>query len=65
MGVNYGQRRPRLHDLRNPGEIVVESIGKENFYLNHYDEQQTADKINAELDKQDAKLKKKLEFFER
>ena len=65
MGVNYGQKRPRLHDLRNPTDIVTYTIGVENIKMSHYDEQIISDIINAKLDIQDAKLKRKTEFFER
>ena len=65
MGVNYGQRRQRSSDLQNPGELVSEAIGKKDIDMDHYDEQQTFDHINAKLDIQEAKLKKKSEFFER
>jgi len=65
MGVNYGQRRPRLHDLANPTEIVETTIGEKELKMEHWDEQLIYDKINAELDKQEDKLKKKTEFFER
>lgn len=65
MGVNYGQRRQRNADLKNPGEIVTAAIGEHDFKMNHYDEQQTFDLINKKLDIQEAKLKRKSEFFER
>ena len=65
MGVNYGQRRPRMEDLKNPTEIVETTIGEKELKMTHFDEQLIYDKINAELDKQEAKIKKKSEFFER
>jgi len=65
MGVNYGQRRPRLHDLRNPGDIVEAAIGFEKFKRNHYDEQVIYDVINAKLDIQEDKIKEKSQFFVR
>lgn len=65
MGVNYGQRRQRLSDLRNPGELVSYSIGAKEIDMDHYDEQLVFDHINAKIDIQEAKLKKKSEEFER
>ncbi len=65
MGVNYGQRRPRLHDLENPTDIVTYTIGVERFDTSHYDETVVFDVINEQIDKQEAKLKRKTEFFVR
>ena len=65
MGVNYGQRRPRLHDLKNPTEIVEYTIGVMRHDMSHYDEQLVSDVINEKIDIQEAKLKKKTEEFER
>lgn len=65
MGVNYGQRRPRLHDLKNPTDIVMTTIGEKELKMDHYDEQLIFDVINKKLDVQEDKLKKKSEFFER
>ena len=65
MGVRYGQKRPRLHDLRNPTDIVTYTIGVKDFAMSHYDEQLVSDIINEKLDAQYVKLKRKTEFFER
>jgi len=65
MGVNYGQRRPRLHDLKNPTDIVMTTIGEKELKMDHYDEQLIYDVINEKLDTQEDKIKKKSEFFER
>lgn len=65
MGVNYGQRRPRMHDLENPTDIVETTIGEKDFDMSHYDEKLIYDVINAKLDIQEDKIKKKSEFFER
>lgn len=65
MGVNYGQRRQRSSDLKNPGELVSYSIGTKDINMEHYDEQVVYDHINARIDAQEAKLKKKSEEFER
>jgi len=65
MGVNYGQRRQRSADLANPTDIVETTIGEKDFDMSHWDEQLIYDVINAKLDIQEDKLKKKTEFFER
>ena len=65
MGKNYGQNRPRMHDLKSPGDIVSASIGERNFQLSHYDEQQVFDHINAKLDIQEAKIVARSSFFVR
>ena len=54
-----------MHDLQNPGEIIVTTIGEKDFDMSHWDEQLIYDFINAKLDIQEAKLKKKTEEFER
>jgi len=65
MGVNYGQRRQRSSDLRNPTDIVESTIGEKDFDMSHWDEQLIYDVINKRLDEQEAKLKEKTLFFER
>lgn len=65
MGVNYGQRRQRLADLKNPTDIVEYTIGVKNFKMSHYDEQLVHDIINERLDVQEEKLKEKTLFFVR
>lgn len=65
MGRNFGQRRQRNSDLRNPGDVTEYAIGVHDFKLSHYDEQVVSDVINEKLDVQEAKLKKQTEFFER
>ena len=51
--------------MSNPTEIVETTIGEKVLKMEHWDEQLIYDKINAELDIQEAKIKKKSEFFER
>lgn len=53
MGVNFGQFRNRLEELKasnivNP--VVLASIGETDMEVWQYDYQQVADLINAELD---------------
>ena len=54
MGVNYGQLRNRLEELKatnivNP--VVLASIGDTDMEIWQYDYQQIADQINEELDR--------------
>lgn len=65
MGVNYGQRRQRSADLTNPTEIVETTIGEKDLDMSHWDEKLIYDVINAAIDKQEAKLARKTQFFER
>ena len=54
MGVNFGQQRNRLEELKgtnivNP--VVLASIGDTDMEVWQYDYQQIADRINEELDR--------------
>lgn len=54
MGVNFGQPRNRLEELKatnivNP--VVLASIGETDMEVWQYDYQQVADLINDELDR--------------
>lgn len=54
MGVNFGQMRNRLEELKatnivNP--VVLASIGETDMEVWQYDYQQVADHINEELDR--------------
>lgn len=54
MGVNFGQMRNRLEELKqtnivNP--VVLASIGDTDIEIWEYDYQQVADHINEELDR--------------
>ena len=53
MGVNYGQARNRLEELKasnivNP--VTLASIGDTDMEVWQYDYQQVADRINEQLD---------------
>jgi len=50
MGVNYGQFRNRMEDLRSLRGVVLESIGNDNLNYSKYDYQETADLVNRNLD---------------
>ncbi len=54
MGVNYGQLRNRLEELKATdiiNSVVFASIGETDMEVWQYDYQQVADKINEELDR--------------
>ena len=55
MGVNYGQFRNRMEDLRSLRGVVLESIGETNLNYSKYDYQETADLVNRQLDKVQAR----------
>lgn len=65
MGVNYGQRRQRMSDMRNPGDLVQSSIGEKDFDQSHHDDELVYDDINRKLDAKEAKLLEKSAKFER
>lgn len=65
MGFNFGQRRQRSSSMVNPGDVTSSSLGTRDINLDHLDEELISDQINAKLDIQEAKIKKKTEEFER
>lgn len=65
MGVNYGQPRNRLEELKatnivNP--VVLASLGEYDMYAWQYDYQQIADQINEELDRVQEEYNKRFNF---
>lgn len=50
MGVNYGQLRPRLQELKALDPVTLASIGDTDMEIWQYDYQQVADRINEQLD---------------
>ncbi len=62
MGFNYGQRRNRGESLSALRETVLASLGETDIHFQNYDFQQTADYINAILDRQQEKYNRKYNF---
>jgi len=65
MGVNYGQQRNRLEELKatnivNP--VVLASIGDTDMEVWQYDYQQIADQINEELDRVQEEYNRRFNF---
>jgi len=65
MGVNFGQFRNRLEELKatnivNP--VVLASIGETDMEVWQYDYQQVADRINEELDRVQADYNERYNF---
>lgn len=65
MGVNYGQLRNRLEELKATNvvtPVVLASIGDTDMEIWQYDYQQVAEQINEELDRVQADYNKRFNF---
>lgn len=62
MGINYGQFRNRMQDLRDLPGVVLESIGETNLNYSKYDYQETADLVNRQLDKVQARYNERFNY---
>ena len=62
MGVNYGQKRNRDESLRDLFPTVLESLGQYDLKYEKYDFQATADLVNKNLDKVQARYNKRFNF---
>lgn len=65
MGVNFGQFRNRLEELKASDQVnpvVLAAIGETDMEVWQYDYQQVADLINAELDEVQANYNKRFNF---
>ncbi len=55
MGVNYGQFRNRSQSLRSLAGVVLASIGETDINYSKYDYTETADLVNRQLDRVQAR----------
>lgn len=65
MGINYGQFRNRLEELKATSQVnpvVLASIGETDMDVWQYDYQQVADLVNAELDIVQAEYNRRFNF---
>jgi len=62
MGVNYGQLRNRLEELKALDDVTLASIGDTDMEIWNYDYQQVAERINEELDRVQAAYNKRFNF---
>lgn len=62
MGINYGQQRPRLEELKSLPGPTLASLGDEDIEFDIYDYQQVADEINEQLDKTQAAYNERYNF---
>lgn len=62
MGVNYGQFRNRMQDLRDLPGTVLESIGDDDLNYSKYDYQETADLVNRNLDVVQARYNERFNY---
>ena len=63
MGINFGQRRPRLEPLdtnKNGNQLIGYALSRDNIRFEHFDEQQVADLVNARLDIAERIIREKL-----
>ena len=62
MGVNYGQPRNRMEELKALDDVTLASIGDTDMEIWQYDYQQVADRINEQLDIVQAEYNKRFNF---
>ena len=62
MGVNYGQLRNRMEELKDLDSVTMTSIGDTDMDYWIFDYTQIADRINEELDKVQANYNRRFNF---
>ena len=62
MGVNYGQLRNRMEDLKDLSGPTMASIGDTDIEFDIFDYTQIADEINAQLDITQANYNERYNF---